>query len=120
MKYLILSLFLAGCAGIEAPKPSSNGDIAIRIQQNLPLVVCVPKCLNSNKTVAWVKYRHQKVCPDKAFLYFYACIDLLNPAKFQLTPEQFFAQSHEYPNTCLLYTSPSPRDRQKSRMPSSA
>ena len=25
-----------------------------------------------------------------------------------------------YPNTCLLYTSPSPRDRQKSRMPSSA
>ena len=26
----------------------------------------------------------------------------------------------EYPYTCLLYTSPSPRDRQKSRMPSSA
>ena len=25
-----------------------------------------------------------------------------------------------YVNTCLLYTSPSPRDRQKSRMPSSA
>ena len=24
------------------------------------------------------------------------------------------------PETCLLYTSPSPRDRQKSRMPSSA
>ena len=27
---------------------------------------------------------------------------------------------HPYYNTCLLYTSPSPRDRQKSRMPSSA
>ena len=28
---------------------------------------------------------------------------------------------HNYiPNCCLLYTSPSPRDRQKSRMPSSA
>ena len=26
----------------------------------------------------------------------------------------------EYDNSCLLYTSPSPRDRQKSRMPSSA
>ena len=26
----------------------------------------------------------------------------------------------ERPYTCLLYTSPSPRDRQKSRMPSSA
>ena len=29
--------------------------------------------------------------------------------------------TYEYePNSCLLYTSPSPRDRQKSRMPSSA
>ena len=27
---------------------------------------------------------------------------------------------HEKLTTCLLYTSPSPRDRQKSRMPSSA
>ena len=27
---------------------------------------------------------------------------------------------HNVPTTCLLYTSPSPRDRQKSRMPSSA
>ena len=26
----------------------------------------------------------------------------------------------KYPKCCLLYTSPSPRDRQKSRMPSSA
>ena len=29
-------------------------------------------------------------------------------------------QPRSSPNTCLLYTSPSPRDRQKSRMPSSA
>ena len=28
--------------------------------------------------------------------------------------------SIDFPYTCLLYTSPSPRDRQKSRMPSSA
>ena len=28
--------------------------------------------------------------------------------------------SDEQAQTCLLYTSPSPRDRQKSRMPSSA
>ena len=27
---------------------------------------------------------------------------------------------HDIPEGCLLYTSPSPRDRQKSRMPSSA
>ena len=29
-------------------------------------------------------------------------------------------QQHQTHPTCLLYTSPSPRDRQKSRMPSSA
>ena len=29
-------------------------------------------------------------------------------------------ESWKIVNTCLLYTSPSPRDRQKSRMPSSA
>ena len=27
---------------------------------------------------------------------------------------------HDHPDTCLLYTSPSPRDRTRSRMPSSA
>ena len=32
---------------------------------------------------------------------------------------KFVAHTHP-PKTCLLYTSPSPRDRQKSRMPSSA
>ena len=31
-----------------------------------------------------------------------------------------FAADHRQYHTCLLYTSPSPRDRQKSRMPSSA
>ena len=31
---------------------------------------------------------------------------------------QYFVGAHNY--NCLLYTSPSPRDRQKSRMPSSA
>ena len=30
------------------------------------------------------------------------------------------AKDFSLPVTCLLYTSPSPRDRQKSRMPSSA
>ena len=35
--------------------------------------------------------------------------------------ETFTARyTNETPQTCLLYTSPSPRDRQKSRMPSSA
>ena len=29
-------------------------------------------------------------------------------------------EAREFAKSCLLYTSPSPRDRQKSRMPSSA
>ena len=29
-------------------------------------------------------------------------------------------ETYNLPRACLLYTSPSPRDRQKSRMPSSA
>ena len=36
----------------------------------------------------------------------------------QLAP--WFCVDHTGNNVCLLYTSPSPRDRQKSRMPSSA
>ena len=37
-----------------------------------------------------------------------------------LQPSLFFSQKGAKYSDCLLYTSPSPRDRQKSRMPSSA
>ena len=40
-----------------------------------------------------------------------------------LTPSSSQSQQHHYchaPTTCLLYTSPSPRDKRQSRMPSSA
>ena len=33
---------------------------------------------------------------------------------------EYFVSYYDYYQPCLLYTSPSPRDRQKSRMPSSA
>ena len=49
-------------------------------------------------------------------------ITILN-AFDQLIAEGFLASrtgAGTYVGTCLLYTSPSPRDRQKSRMPSSA
>ena len=41
-------------------------------------------------------------------------------AVLDLTLQRLNTQFKPEPNTCLLYTSPSPRDRQKSRMPSSA
>ena len=40
--------------------------------------------------------------------------------KLKCTKEYMQDKNSQHPQTCLLYTSPSPRDRQKSRMPSSA
>ena len=37
-----------------------------------------------------------------------------------ITKEELHSRYNDWINDCLLYTSPSPRDRQKSRMPSSA
>ena len=41
-------------------------------------------------------------------------------AMYDKLPISAFVSRPETPDPCLLYTSPSPRDRQKSRMPSSA
>ena len=41
-------------------------------------------------------------------------------SKFTYTLTQYFDKCQNLAQICLLYTSPSPRDRQKSRMPSSA
>ena len=54
------------------------------------------------------RYISDKCLPDKA-------IDLIDEAAAQLKIE-----SNNKPQICLLYTSPSPRDRYISRMPSSA
>ena len=42
------------------------------------------------------------------------------PEKIQLKDGLNIGESNSEYEACLLYTSPSPRDRQKSRMPSSA
>ena len=46
-------------------------------------------------------------------------LDLPDPERDDISTMEFLAQL-EQAWACLLYTSPSPRDRQKSRMPSSA
>ena len=49
------------------------------------------------------------------------CVDKANVFNSMAFFRQIFDEiALEFPNICLLYTSPSPRDRQKSRMPSSA
>ena len=48
-------------------------------------------------------------------------VDRIQPDEiYNLAAQSFVGVSFDQPATCLLYTSPSPRDRQKSRMPSSA
>ena len=50
-----------------------------------------------------------------------ACSDNNDNTQLVETAEKdTYVQPRSEPNPCLLYTSPSPRDRQKSRMPSSA
>ena len=44
----------------------------------------------------------------------------MNDYQFKLVKIEGEFVWHDHHDTCLLYTSPSPRDRQKSRMPSSA
>ena len=60
---------------------------------------------------------------SEAFEYWYQCIEHYG-TNFAGTKALFnigFEMAKPYErNICLLYTSPSPRDRQKSRMPSSA
>ena len=46
--------------------------------------------------------------------------DEIHYAFFKLTENIIHTFKFYYTEVCLLYTSPSPRDRQKSRMPSSA
>ena len=53
-------------------------------------------------SVEWIKFRRML----GLFAFFYASIHMLSYVGLDYS--------------CLLYTSPSPRDRQKSRMPSSA
>ena len=45
---------------------------------------------------------------------------VIENAKEKIIAKLSDLQDHGLFNNCLLYTSPSPRDRQKSRMPSSA
>ena len=44
----------------------------------------------------------------------------VDPITIEIIQSSLTAITDEMFATCLLYTSPSPRDRQKSRMPSSA
>ena len=67
---------------------------------------------------------HQKWCVVKKGTPEYNEVKKIMEKKQGKTPKEpnkmYKDAKSVMPNSCLLYTSPSPRDRQKSRMPSSA
>ena len=66
--------------------------------EDLNIAVLLP-CYNEGTSIADVVFDFRRILPGhRIFVY----------------------DNNSNDNTCLLYTSPSPRDRQKSRMPSSA
>ena len=71
---------------------------------------------NSNEKGKIVSYDIENISPDMSFL---EMMDVLNEQLISEGTEPI-AFDHDCREGCLLYTSPSPRDRQKSRMPSSA
>ena len=57
---------------------------------------------------------------DDLTIYLAIPEDLYDANTFELRTGSYFIRVRQVNDVCLLYTSPSPRDRQKSRMPSSA
>ena len=73
------------------------------------------KYIHSNPALYSLRAYAEKYHPEAA-----AQVELAEYTINQ-TVEEILADLYERkPEACLLYTSPSPRDRQKSRMPSSA
>ena len=78
------------------------------------------KIIKADNNDAWIEAKGKKYSPSQ--------ISAFVLQKMKETAEKYLGQAVSkavitvpaYFNDCLLYTSPSPRDRQKSRMPSSA
>ena len=64
---------------------------------------------NNNETINHIDY-------NKTIIH----VDPSNPVRATITPIDSASNYNSNYNSCLLYTSPSPRDRTRSRMPSSA
>ena len=66
------------------------------------------------------KNKIKTIAPEIGTLQKLGTLNCFNNALMKAPPDIGKLASLEELNLCLLYTSPSPRDRQKSRMPSSA
>ena len=57
---------------------------------------------------------------DNEFISYFAKPEGVNPKELDLREGIIYLKGSDTPYACLLYTSPSPRDVEESRMPSSA
>ena len=78
----------------------------------------LPK-INPTTTKAWSKLISHFNATKKEHLKDLFKLDADRATKFSIEWKDFYLDFSKN-RICLLYTSPSPRDRQKSRMPSSA
>ena len=82
----------------------------IAVQSNTYFASCLP-WVTANKEIILLGSNKNLLMPD---------ISIIKDALEHQPDAIVLTHIGGYPNPCLLYTSPSPRDRQKSRMPSSA
>ena len=114
MKIKILVMFLIFSCSVNTEMENSNSDIelpALRINQSFSKGYRVLKTTISDPFVFDAKFPATDLSIGYVLrYYFYTAIDLSSTNNVLLSMN----------NNCLLYTSPSPRDRIASRMPSSA
>ena len=89
--------------------PPGTGDIHLSIMQSLPITGAV--VVSTPQTVALADAK-------KGVAMFQQ--DSINVPVLGIVENMAYFTPDELPNNCLLYTSPSPRDKRQSRMPSSA
>ena len=75
-------------------------------------------CKGCGAAIVWIRTPGGKSMPCDATPRYY--IEKPRSGSKKIVTPNGEVISCEYTEDCLLYTSPSPRDRQKSRMPSSA
>ena len=94
-----------------------NGIINTILQLKIPVLLTG----ESFKPLIEVLANQNQINPNKEKLISDNLVDGQEFERINITPHsKAFIQIYENHNTCLLYTSPSPRDRTRSRMPSSA
>ena len=109
MRIFIVNLHgLVKGSGLEIGRDADNGG-------QTKYVLELAEYLSKHEQVSHVHLFTRKIKDSEVSSEYGATIEEINP-KFDIRRIEFGGLSYN----CLLYTSPSPRDRQKSRMPSSA